>query len=107
MKAKKEFTSKGLVYGNLWGGGRGAYSARRLTSDTFDGIIKQANGGLAGSLDDGMGYESLIGAALIITEISTIFKDGKEYKHYDASLHFVGNLTPEDKDFLEDYVYNL
>ena len=98
---KTEFTSRGIVLGNYWGGGTGGYAARVLKGTTKEEIIQQATDGLDGSLDSGMGYESLIGAVLVITKKTTIEQDGKEFENKESEMVFVGDLTDEQKDFLE------
>ena len=95
-----KFTSTGLVFGNYWGGGKGAYSAVRLSDNTKEGLLKKASEGLDGSLDAGMGYESLIGALLNITKTTTIVVDGKEFKNEEMESEFIGDLTDDDQDFL-------
>lgn len=100
-----EFVSTGLVYGRYWGGGEGAYAARKLSAETKEDLLKQANDGLNGSLDDGMGYESLIGAILNITKITTIEIEGKSFENKEYETEFVGDLTEEQQDFLIDCNY--
>ncbi|MCK9429615.1 MAG: hypothetical protein M0R17_06385 [Candidatus Omnitrophica bacterium] len=100
MKTKKKFESTGLVYGNYWGGGKGSYPARKLYAKTKSDIIEQAEKGLDGSLDSGMGYESLIGALLIITEITTINVKGKNYVHKEDDIIFIGDLSENEQNFL-------
>lgn len=91
----------GYVYGNYWGGGKGAYAARALNSDNEQDIIKQINKGIKdGSLDSGMGYESLIGAIMTIEIIDTQTINGKEYTRSEFKTDFHGNLTDDDIDFL-------
>lgn len=101
-KCKIKYKSTGLVYGNHWGGGQGAFSARRLEANTKEELLKQAEEGLDGSLDDGMGYESLIGAMLNITKFTTVEIDGKEFVNKEYETEFVGELTEEQIDFLID-----
>lgn len=101
MATTKTYRSTGLVFGNFWGGGKGAYPARQLQAKSVRGIIKQAREGLNGSLDSGMGYASLIGAILYITETTTIVVDEKAYTSCEQlSARFVGKLTQKQKDFL-------
>lgn len=95
-----KYESTGLVYGNYWGGGQGAYKARSLSSDSKEELLKQAEEGLNGSLDGGMGYESLIGAILNITKTTTINIDGKEFVNKEYETEFIGDLTEEQIDFL-------
>ena len=99
-KYKIRYESTGLVYGNYWGGGQGAYAARRLKAATKEELLKQAKEGLDGSLDDGMGYESLIGTILHITKITTTDIDGKEFVNKEYETEFIGELTEEQIDFL-------
>lgn len=97
---KIKYESTGLVYGNYWGGGQGAFSARRLEAGTKEELLKQAEEGLDGSLDGGMGYESLIGAMLNITKFTTVEIDGREFVNKEHETEFIGDLTDEQIDFL-------
>ena len=97
---KVEYKSTGLVYGNCWGGGRGAYKARCLKADTKEKLIEEAKRGLDGSLDSGMGYESLIGAMLEICKITIIEIDGREFVNKEYDIETVGNLTEDEEEFL-------
>ena len=100
------FKSTGFVYGNLWGGGRGAYPAEKLENKTLKGLLKEACKGLKeGSLDSGMGYESLIGAVLEVEEIETITKNGKRYSCSEYNLHTIGKLNEEEIEFLKNCIY--
>ena len=105
MKTVK-FEATGFVFGNYWGGGRGAYPSRKLTANTKEELLEQANSGLDGSLDGGMGYESLLGALLDITTITTQIIDGKTFYHKENELEFIGDLTDDDEEFLIDCYYN-
>ena len=96
-----KFTSTGLVHGNYWGGGKGAYKAEKLSADTKEELIEMATKMLDdGSLDSGMGYESLIGALLNITKTTTIIHDGKPFTNEETEEEFIGDLTEEQQDFL-------
>jgi hypothetical protein len=100
---KTTFKSTGLVLGNLWGGGTGAYRSIELSSDTREELIKQATNALNdGSLDSGMGYESLIGAILLVETIKTVEVDGEEFTRSEFETEYIGNLTEEQQDFLFD-----
>jgi len=99
----KTYKSTGYVYGNLWGGGKGAYPAEKLEAKTKSGLIRKAEKMLAdGSLDSGMGYESLIRALIDIETVEQIEKDGKAYFRSDFDWHFIGKLTEEEMQFLEN-----
>lgn len=101
MNEKFSYDSTGLVFGNFWGGGKGSYPARQLHAETLEDLVKQAIDGLNGSLDSGMGYESLIGAMLFVTKTTTIMAKQKPFIHKEVlSTVFVGDLTDDQKDFL-------
>ncbi len=96
------FKTNGLVYGKFWGGGEGSYQARKIEGYSKEYIIEQAEKGLDGSLDAGMGYESLLGAILDITKTTTVMIDGKSFENEETETVFVGKLTDKQKEFLED-----
>ena len=102
LEIKKHYTSTGLVYGNYWGGGKGGYSARKLQANTKEELIELAKKGIEdGSLDSGMGYESLIGCMLEITVHETVEIDGKEFVHKTEFFEYVGDeITEEEENFL-------
>jgi len=100
MKMKETFKSTGLVYGSFWSGGEGAYPARKLEGNTKKEILEEANNGLNGNLDSGMGFENLIGALLIITKTTTIVIKGKTFTNDEIEDEFIGELTKEQQDFL-------
>ena len=102
MKATERFESRGLVYGNLWMGGCGAYKAKRLEAKTREELLEQALNGLDGSLDGGMGFESLIGALLEIKKITTIVVKGKTFTNEEIEDAFIGDLTEEQQEFLQN-----
>jgi len=102
-----KWISEGIVFGNYWGGGRGSYAAIKLSANTKEELLEQANKGLDdGSLDAGMGYESLIGALLNITKITTIIIKGKSFVNEESELEFIGDLTEQQQDFLLECNYS-
>ena len=108
MKTKEKFESRGVVLGNLWGGGTGAYKAKTLKADTKEELIKQATEKLNdGSLDGGMGFESLIGAILDVETIETVEVNGKSFTHSEIEIEFLGDLTEEEQDFLIEAQMNI
>ena len=103
MKTTEKFESRGLVLGNLWDGGSGAYPATKLKANTREELIKQANEMLAdGSLDSGMGFESLKGALLEIKTIETVEVNGKSFTHEEVEEEFIGDLSEVQQDFLNE-----
>jgi len=99
----KTFKTTGIVLGNCWGGGNAAYAANNLKGETKESIIEQATKGLEdGSLDAGMGFESLVGALICIETIETIEVDGKEFSRSEFETIHVGELTESEQDFLDE-----
>ena len=97
-----KFKATGLVLGNYWGGGSGSYPTIPLEADTKEGLLEIANGKLNdGSIDSGMGYESLIGAILSISEITTKIIDNKSFVNTETEIEFIGTLSEEEEEFLE------
>ena len=78
---KQTFNSNGIVLGNYWGGGSGSYKATTFHSGiSKEDLINQNEKALEnGSLDSGMGYESLIGALIVIQTVSCVEIDGEIY----------------------------
>lgn len=93
----KTYTSKGIVWGDLWLGGKGGYEAKTITATTKQKLLAKAKKMLDdGSLDAGMGFASLYGAYLTIRATDTKIIDGKEYVHDDYDYAVIGNLTNEE-----------
>jgi hypothetical protein len=102
------FVAKGLVYGFLWSGQLGAYPTKTIVANTREELLKLAGEKLTnGSLDEGMGYESLKGALLNVKEITTVKIDGKVFQNETTEQEFIGNLTEEEKDFLCDTEFDM
>jgi hypothetical protein len=102
MEKQIEFKSRGTVLGNYWGGGQGSYSARTFFASSKEELIELNKKALAdGSLDSGMGYESLIGARLVITTTTTINIEEKPYTNSEIEIEFIGELDDDQINFLE------
>lgn len=107
-----QYAIKGIVLGNYWGGGAGLYPASQFGGEDRDKIIEQAKRMLAdGSLDSGMGYESLTGALLELEtcERVTVHNEGnfgaKVFTNIEHEILFIGELTDQDKEQLLDHYY--
>ena len=102
MKTTISYESKGFVLGNYWGGGQGSYPSIKFSSDiSEDDLLEQNNKALNdGSLDSGMGYESLIGALITIETIRTIEFEDRIYVNSEFNEHFIGVLNDEQEEFL-------
>ena len=91
----------GLVIGDLWGGGTGSYKARKLHGKSVEEVMKLADEGVkTGSLDSGMGFERLTGAALTMHIITTIEIEGKEFENIEYETVIIGDLSEATQDFL-------
>ena len=103
MTTTEKFESRGLVLGNLFMGGEGAYKAKTLKANTKAELIKQATEMLNdGSLDGGMGFDGLIGAMLEIKTIETVEVNGKLFTHEEVEDEFIGDLSEAQQDFLSE-----
>jgi hypothetical protein len=96
-----QYIARGHAWGNYWGGGQGGYKAVTITADSMKELEQSILDGISdGSLDSGMGYESLVGAYMTVETIDTITKDGKEYTHSDYESRVYGDLSEEIIDIL-------
>ena len=101
--AKKSFTAKGYVLGNYWGGGSGAYPTIKFQASTAKKIQSDIEKAFKdGSIDSGMGYESLKGAILEVTQTTTIVRNGKEFTIDETQQFQVGKLFNDEVEFLEN-----
>jgi hypothetical protein len=101
MNIQVRFAAKGIFFGSYWGGGKGSYAAKRIQADTLEELLTLAKKMLDdGSLDDGMGYESLIGALLEVSTISTVLINDKEFTNIETDIQFIGDLSETEIDFL-------
>jgi hypothetical protein len=106
MEKQIKFTAKGFVLGNYWGGGQGAYPTTRFTANTKEELLEQANKALKdGSIDSGMGYESLVGAILEIKCITKVEIDGQDFFNHEIEEEFIGKLNDDQADFLTECMF--
>lgn len=97
------FRATGFVLGNYWGGGSGAYPTINFEAETKEALLDKAKTALSnGSIDSGMGFESLIGAVLSIKQETSIDVEGDEYVNEKLSLDYIGEMTDEQVEFLEE-----
>lgn len=95
------YRATGIVLGNYWGGGTGGYPAESLKADSRENLNKQILAGIAdGSLDGGMGFESIIGAIMTIGTIDSRQIDGKQFIAHDYEQEVYGDLSEDQQDFL-------
>ena len=103
---ERKFNAKGLVYGNYWGGGRGAYPSESFEGhSSLEALMAKARKMLkSGALDSGMGFESLIGAYLVVEEVRSIDQIGETFSRSVYSHHFIGRLSTKEKYFLSENI---
>ena len=107
MERQIKFSAKGYVLGNYWGGGKGSYPTIRFTANTKEELLEKANKALLdGSLDSGMGYQSLIGAVLEIKKTTKVEIDGHDFFNEEIEEELIGNLKEEESDFLIECFMN-
>lgn len=105
MKVKHK--AKGYVLGNMWGGGKVAYPTIEIEADTKEEIDVAINESLEnGSLDSGMGFESLIGCVMEIETISIVIIDHEEYSRSDYMTESYGELTESQDETLIEIIYS-
>ena len=105
---KQRFEATGFVLGFLWLGDQGSYPAKKIKADTREELLNKATDMLNdGSLDSGMGFQSLKGALIDIKTIETLTIKGKEYENENTDTVFLGELEPEDIEFLENCAFNM
>jgi hypothetical protein len=99
-----KFKGTGFVLGNYWGNRcTSAWATISFEADTKEALLEQAKVALNnGSIDSGMGFESLIGAVLSIKQETSIDIEGDEYVNEKLSLDFIGEMTNEQIEFLEN-----
>ena len=103
---KVRFESSGFVLGFDWFNQQGGYSAKEIKADTREEILDKAIDMLNdGSLDQGFGFQSLKGALIDIKKIETLTIAGKDYVNENTETLFLGELTPEEMEFLENCAF--
>ena len=101
FETTEQVIAKGIVYGNCWGGGSGSYPSINFYGETIEEIELKANKALEdGSIDSGMGFESIKGALLDITTITSIEIEGYTFSHKEEEIIEIGNLSSDELDFL-------
>jgi hypothetical protein len=103
MEKKISYHAEGFLLGNLWGGGRGAYPTIKITGDSMPDIRELAEKALSdGSLDSGMGFESLIGAILNVEIITECLIEGKKFINREYDEISIGDIDEMDIEFLRE-----
>ena len=95
------YRATGIVLGNCWGGGVCGYAAHEINANSLrelrDEIKEQLD---SGSLNSGMGFESLIGAVMTIETIDIRKINNKTFIANEYETEMFGDLTEKQQDFL-------
>jgi hypothetical protein len=93
----ERYVVSGVVLGHMWGGGVGSYPAKNYRGSSLSQIEEAILQSLKdGSLDSGMGFQSLKGALMSIAKIETLLIGGKEYESTEHSEKIYGDLSTEE-----------
>lgn len=100
MNSKKEriyYTADGVVLGNFWGGGGGWYPARKYYGGIFTPLKNEIKEDFeSGALDSGMGYESLVGAFMVVVKHTIIEYKGKKFENETSSRMWLGSVNKRE-----------
>lgn len=103
---KQRFIGSGFVLGFDWSNNQGGYPARKIKAETKKELLEKATDMLSdGSLDSGFGFQSLKGALIDIKKIETLTIAGKDWENEEYETVFLGELEPEDIEFLENCAF--
>ena len=95
------YKATGMVLGNCWGSGRAGYAAKEINANSLRELREEIEERLeSGSLDNGMGFESLIGAIMVIDTIDSREIDGKTFIAHNCKEEIFGDVTPEEEEML-------
>jgi hypothetical protein len=98
-KYTKTYQLSGVVWGNCWGGGKVGYKSEIIEGKNKKQLIAKANKMLKdGSLDSGMGYESLTGAYLTLTTTTETELKGKSFINTEEDEVIIGELSDKELD---------
>ncbi|KKN53865.1 hypothetical protein LCGC14_0598240 [marine sediment metagenome] len=101
------YKATGIVLGNNWGGGISGYPANEINANSLRELREEIEEQLeSGSLDSGMGYQSLIGAIMTIDTTDSREIDGKVFISHDYEDEIFGDVTPEQEEWLMDAKFN-
>ena len=100
-ETKETYTASGLVYGLYWGGGSGSYPSINFYGETLEEVELKANKALEdGSIDSGMGFESIKMALLYVTTTTFVEIEGHTFSHEEETTLMIGDITEDVIAFL-------
>ena len=101
----KQFIITGVVLGNLWMGGTGAYPIQKISALTRKKALTMAEQRLEmGKLTGTGDFNGNVGAMLYIECITTHVIKGKEFINKETEpVIFIGELDEDEVEHLFDY----
>jgi hypothetical protein len=100
----RRVTLNGYVFGNCWGGGTCGYKTKEVVGDTIKEAKEKATIMLKdGSLDSGMGFESLYGAIFQAKVEDIKIIDEKEYIHTEYQILSIGKLSMHERKAIHTF----
>ena len=105
MTLKTTYSIKGHVLGTLWGGGKASYPTVKLEGPDRAALLLEAENKLVdGSLDSGMGFETLHGAILEVRQLIFVTINEKLFVNKEYSIEFIGILSEGQQEFLQQVI---
>lgn len=99
----KKYHSNGYVYGILWGGDEGIYPTKTFSADSLEELLELNKKALSdNSLDNGMGFERLLTAKLIIRTETSVIIDGLTFINNVCEYSYIG-----DENYIDDLDENI
>ena len=100
-----EYQAQGVCIGRLWSFEDGAYPTIKFNNSNKDELYNEIEESVkSGSIDSGMGFESIRGALMTITTKTTITVDDKTFTNEESETDIFGKVSDDEIDYLEDYL---
>ncbi len=101
MEKKLSYVAKGYVLGIDWFGSKCAYPTRAVKGSSIEEIESNINQMIESNiLDNGMGFQSLIGALMVFRTTTEIYIDELRFVNNQYHDNFYGKLSDDEKNFL-------
>ena len=103
---KTHYFAAGSVYGLDWGNGEGSYSSVGIRANTMEDLEKQIWEGIENNnLDDGFGFQKILGCQMIVTKFETLTIDGKDYVNEQQEQKLYGDMQPHQVVHLMSHMF--
>jgi len=103
MEKKLSYVAKGYVLGIDWFGSKCAYPTKLVRGSSIEEIGAKINQMIESNvLDNGMGFQSLIGALMTIRITTEIVVDDMVFINNQYQGNFYGELSEKEKNFLDE-----